>query len=70
MLEAALDIMRDLIINLTYEQHPSTNLTIAVRKALRELMENNALIINKADNGSCHCIDTILKHYNDVIMYH
>ena len=51
-LEAALDTMRDLITNLSYEQHPGTNLTIAERKALRELMDNNALIINKADKGS------------------
>ena len=75
-LEAALDTMRDLIINLTYEQQPGTNLTIAERKALRELMENNALIINKADKGSTIVVQNhedyalaIFTHLNDDKVY-
>ena len=44
--------MRDLITNLTFEQHPGTNLTVAERKALRQIMDDNALIINKADKDS------------------
>ena len=65
-----LDIMRDLIVNLTYEQNPGTNLTIAERKALRQLMDDNALIINKADKGSTIVVQThknyALAGFNDL----
>ena len=50
-LESALG-MRDLIVNLTYEQNRGNNLTIAEPKALHQLMDDNALIINKADEDS------------------
>ena len=42
-LESMLDIMRDLISNLSYEQNPGTNLTKAERRALTKLKEDNFL---------------------------
>ena len=44
--------MRDLISNLSYEQNPGTNLTIAECRALTKHKEDIALIINKTDKGS------------------
>ena len=75
-LETALDTMRDLISNLSYEQNPGTNLTIAERRALTKLKEDNALIINKADKGSTIVIQNHkdyalagFSHLNDETVY-
>ena len=75
-LEAALGTMRDLITNLTFEQHPGTNLSVAERKALRQIMDDNALIINKADKGSTIVVQNHkdyafagFKHLNDDKVY-
>ena len=48
-LESTLEIMIDFISNLSYEQNPGTNLTIAEPRALTKLKEDDALIIIKAD---------------------
>ena len=62
MLEAKLDIMRDL----------NHNTKLTIRYALRKLMDDNALIINKVDKGSTIVVqkhkDYALAGFNHLIM--
>ena len=75
-LELAIDTLRNKISDLDFEQTQGTNLTISERKALKELMNDNSIVINKADKGSTIVVQNHkdyalegLKHLSDASVY-
>ena len=51
-LENVINIIKEDLSSLDYEQTPGRNLTCEERRALTALRDNNSLVINKADKGS------------------
>ena len=75
-LENSLDLMREELSSLHYEQEPSHNLTFGEHVALMNLKDDNSLMINKADKGSTIVVQNHsdyalagFKHLSDVKVY-
>ena len=75
-LEETLNIMRENISSLEYEQVRGVNLTHGERQALIRLKEDNSLVINKADKGSTIVVQNHedyalagFKHLSDAKVY-
>ena len=75
-LEDTLNIMRENISSLEYEQVRGVNLTHGERQALIRLKEDNSLVINKADKGSTIVVQNHkdyalagFKHLSDAKVY-
>ena len=75
-LELFINTLRENISDAGFEQKQGSNLTINERKALRELMDDNSIVINKADKGSTIVVQNHtdyaqkgLAHLNDEAVY-
>ena len=75
-MENFINSVREQISDIDFEQGINPNLTINERKALRNLQDDNSIIINKADKGSTIVIQNHkdyatedYEHHNDVTVY-